>query len=214
MLQARVQPFLSTPSLNRRACIRIACSKGFGVKPKAVPKPRKDQPAPEPCPCDSGKAYKNCCGPVHRGERIALTPEDTLRARFAAFCKGEADYIISTTHPDFHVNHYQISTPGGAEERLRQDAATACNRFAYTGLRVLASEPGDSELDGYVSFEYLSRSRSAPGAPLTAQEASDTAGWNRTAEKCKFVQAPNGVWQFADYQTTTFDASMLAGLPK
>lgn len=30
-------------------------------------------------------ASQNCCGPYHRSEALAPTPEATLRARFAAF---------------------------------------------------------------------------------------------------------------------------------
>ncbi|EFJ52981.1 hypothetical protein VOLCADRAFT_102602 [Volvox carteri f. nagariensis] len=211
MLCAQGAPFRCAPRQGR-LCIVQAATKGFGAKPKAVPKPKKDNPAPEPCPCDSGKAYKNCCGAVHRGETVAATPEATLRARFSAFVKGEADYLITTTHPDYHVNHYQVPIPGGAVERLREDVAGACNKFAFTGLRVVGAEPGVNEYEGYVSFEYLSRKRSAPGAPVTEEEVRDTTAWSRTAERCRFLRTSSGTWQFVDYQTATFDSSMLGGL--
>ncbi len=50
------------------------------------------------CPCHSGKAYTECCGPYHRGKE----PENALalmRSRYAAYALGLPDYIIKTTHP-------------------------------------------------------------------------------------------------------------------
>lgn len=35
----------------------------------------------------------------------------------------------------------------------------------------------------YVAYEYLSRKRSAPGAPITEAEVKDAAAWSRTAER-------------------------------
>ncbi|KXZ46901.1 hypothetical protein GPECTOR_39g395 [Gonium pectorale] len=105
-----------------------------------------------------------------------------------------------------------VPTPGGAAERLREDVAAGCNKFAYTGLKIVGTEPGVNEYEGYVSFEYLFRKRSAPGAPLTEEELKDTTAWSRTAERCRFLRTQSGVWQFVDYQTATFDAGMLGGI--
>ncbi|GIL89723.1 hypothetical protein Vretimale_16614 [Volvox reticuliferus] len=212
MLRAQMVPARCVSRQSRQLVTQAVLSKGFGAKPKVAPKPKKDQPVPEPCPCDSGKAYKKCCGAVHRGDAVASTPEATLRARFSAYVKGNAEYLIGTTHPDYHVNHYQVPTPGGAPERLREDVAGACDKFAFTGLRIVGTEPGVNDYEGYVSFEYLSRKRSAPGAPVTEEEVRDTTAWSRTAERCRFLRTSNDVWQFVDYQTATFDSSMLGGL--
>ncbi|WP_036319678.1 YchJ family protein [Microbacterium indicum] len=51
------------------------------------------------CPCGSGLAYDACCGALHRGERQAETPEQLMRARYAAFAKRDAFYLARTWHP-------------------------------------------------------------------------------------------------------------------
>jgi SEC-C motif domain protein len=53
-----------------------------------------------PCPCTSGRPYAACCGPLHRGDREADTPEALMRSRFAAFALADAEYLWRTLHPD------------------------------------------------------------------------------------------------------------------
>ncbi len=55
---------------------------------------------PKLCPCTSGDAYAACCGPLHKGEREATTPEALMRSRFAAFAMGDAEYLWRTLHPE------------------------------------------------------------------------------------------------------------------
>jgi SEC-C motif-containing protein len=50
------------------------------------------------CPCGS-PAYDDCCGPLHRGEAQAATPEQLMRSRFSAFALGDADHLWRTWHP-------------------------------------------------------------------------------------------------------------------
>jgi SEC-C motif-containing protein len=52
------------------------------------------------CPCGSGDAYGKCCGPYHRGDADPETPEELMRSRYAAYAKGDVDYIVETTDPD------------------------------------------------------------------------------------------------------------------
>ncbi len=55
------------------------------------------------CPCHSGRRYAECCRPLHRGAREAATPDELMRARYAAFARGEVDYLaktLATDHPD------------------------------------------------------------------------------------------------------------------
>lgn len=51
-----------------------------------------------PCPCGSGRKYKTCCRPLHRGQP-APSPEALMRARYTAYTLDLADYIVATTHP-------------------------------------------------------------------------------------------------------------------
>ena len=52
------------------------------------------------CPCHSGRRYAECCGPLHRGARAAATPEELMRSRYAAFARGDVDYLVTTLTAD------------------------------------------------------------------------------------------------------------------
>ncbi|NYD65908.1 YchJ family protein [Agromyces atrinae] len=51
------------------------------------------------CPCLSGLTWGECCGPLHRGERVAPTAVQLMRSRFSAFAVSDADYLVRTWHP-------------------------------------------------------------------------------------------------------------------
>jgi SEC-C motif-containing protein len=56
-----------------------------------------------PCPCDSGRKYKKCCGIFHKGA-LPKTAEQLMRSRYSAFAAANFKYIIKTTHkqnPDY-----------------------------------------------------------------------------------------------------------------
>ena len=50
------------------------------------------------CPCCSGKSYAACCQPFHDGAEPE-TCEQVMRARYCAFVKGEAPFLMRTSHP-------------------------------------------------------------------------------------------------------------------
>lgn len=52
-----------------------------------------------PCCCDSDKPYRQCCQPWHLGAP-ALTPEQLMRSRYAAFVLRLPAYLLNTWHPD------------------------------------------------------------------------------------------------------------------
>lgn len=58
-----------------------------------------DDKGGESCPCGSGRAYGNCCEPLHRGTANAETAEAVMRARYCAFVKKEIDYLDRSYHP-------------------------------------------------------------------------------------------------------------------
>lgn len=51
------------------------------------------------CPCGLPQPYDDCCGPYHRGEAAAPTPERLMRSRYSAFAVGDAAYLLRTWHP-------------------------------------------------------------------------------------------------------------------
>ncbi len=50
----------------------------------------------EKCPCGSGRAYDECCGPYIAGSLAAPTAEALMRSRYTAYVKSKVDYIVST----------------------------------------------------------------------------------------------------------------------
>lgn len=65
-----------------------------------MPKKRRRRKHPRRCPCGLNRPYRDCCGRFHRGEAAPETPVELMRSRYAAYAKGEVDYIIETTDPE------------------------------------------------------------------------------------------------------------------
>lgn len=96
-----------------------------------------------PCPCGSGKKYKQCCAIYHKG----ALPPDALRlmkSRYSAYAAGQSAYIVKTTHP---------SNPDFTTDikKWKQEIETFCDYTAFNGLKILDFiENGDT---AYVAFE-------------------------------------------------------------
>lgn len=122
-----------------------------------------------PCPCGSGNAYADCCGALHRGERQAATAEELMRSRYAAFARGEVDYLIATWHPEKRDG---LDPRSLAESGLR-----------WVGLTILDAVDGGPEDDrGVVEFE-------------ARYQAGATTGVMR--ERSRFVRIA-GAWYYLD----------------
>ncbi|CRZ15580.1 YchJ family protein [Mycolicibacterium neworleansense] len=52
------------------------------------------------CPCGTGRAYPECCGPLHAGAHPATTAVALMRSRFSAFAVGDVRYLLTSWHPD------------------------------------------------------------------------------------------------------------------
>lgn len=52
------------------------------------------------CPCESGKAYQECCALYHLGRLLPENAEQLMRSRYAAYALHYIDYIIETTVPN------------------------------------------------------------------------------------------------------------------
>ncbi len=53
------------------------------------------QPDLAACPCGSGRAFADCCGPLIAGA-AAPTAEALMRSRYTAHVRGAVDYIVDT----------------------------------------------------------------------------------------------------------------------
>jgi SEC-C motif domain protein len=116
----------------------------------------------DPCPCGGG-AYAACCGPCHAGGE-APTAEALMRSRYSAFARGDAAYLIRTSHP-----HLRART---SVRDLRPSFAAG-----WCGLEILAvAGGGPGDRTGEVRFRARHRTgvleecsrfvRSADGAWL------------------------------------------------
>jgi SEC-C motif domain protein len=104
--------------------------------------------AKDACPCRSGRLYKACCEPFHRGALEAPDAEALMRSRFAAFAKKEVDYLFRTLHPDHEDRQHDRA------DVLRSLKASASN-FRYAGLAILDRREPDEE--GIAQVLFLAR---------------------------------------------------------
>jgi SEC-C motif-containing protein len=89
-----------------------------------------------PCPCGSGAGYHVCCEPLHHGERQAATAEELMRSRYAAYARGDADYLFRSWHP-----------------RTRPSEVTVDPGLVWTSLEVTDTVAGGHDDDrGEVEF--------------------------------------------------------------
>jgi SEC-C motif-containing protein len=83
--------------------------------------------AKTPCPCHSGRAYGDCCGPWHAGlaqGKHAPTPEALMRSRYSAYVLGLLDYLLATWHPSTAPGDLELPPVKWLELEIRQAQAT------------------------------------------------------------------------------------------
>lgn len=94
------------------------------------------------CPCGSGFALADCCGPYLAGTATPPTAEALMRSRYTAHVRGAVDYLIQTWHP---------------RERaagLREDLLAMGGRIRWLGLEVLSTHQGqEGDKLGKVTFK-------------------------------------------------------------
>jgi SEC-C motif domain protein len=80
----------------------------------------------QPCPCGSGKAYLDCCQPIH-AHVSAPTPEALMRSRYSAYVLGLVDYLLATWHPSTAPGDLELGFTKwlGLEVRNAQDQGDA-----------------------------------------------------------------------------------------
>ena len=96
-----------------------------------------------PCPCHSGKKYKQCCQPYHKGI-VPATALLLMRTRYSAYALGLADYIMKTTHPN---------NPDFTEDRVNWGKSILhfSQNTVFEGLKI--TEFIDGENEAFVTFE-------------------------------------------------------------
>lgn len=106
------------------------------------------------CPCGTGKAYGECCGPLHAGTAGADTAEALMRSRYSAFALGDAAYLLRTWHPETRPARLDL-------DRDRR----------WTGLEILETSGGTAfHSSGTVAFRARYRDPEGPGAQEETSE--------------------------------------------
>ncbi|MBI1194219.1 MAG: YchJ family protein [Gammaproteobacteria bacterium] len=123
------------------------------------------------CPCQSGKDYAECCGPIIEGERPAATAEALMRSRYSAFAKAAPEYLETSLHPD-HRSDYDAS----ATKKWSEDSQ-------WSGLEIIATEAG-GENDDTGMVEFIASYRY-------------NGGHHRHHEKASFEKV-DGIWYYTD----------------
>lgn len=120
-----------------------------------------------PCPCTSGRAFDECCGPYLAGTKSPPTAEALMRSRYAAFATANMDYLQDTL------------LPGTRDDFDRASATEWARSSEWTGLTVKAVENG-GEADGEGFVEFVARYRQNGADQLhheTARFVKQNARW-------------------------------------
>ncbi|WP_119678802.1 YchJ family protein [Indioceanicola profundi] len=95
----------------------------------------------EKCPCGSGRAFADCCGPYLAGERPAPTAEALMRSRYSAFAVQNIDYLEETLLPETR------------DDFDRANVTEWAKSSEWTGLEVKSTEKGrEGDEEGWVEF--------------------------------------------------------------
>ena len=95
-----------------------------------------------PCPCGGG-LYRDCCGPLHRGDQRAQTAEQLMRSRYSAFVREELDYLLATHPEEDRAAHVR-----------RAELRRSCRQTRWQGLTLGdVCDGGADDLEGTVAFE-------------------------------------------------------------
>jgi len=93
------------------------------------------------CPCGSGRAYEDCCGPYISGAAKPGTASALMRARYTAYALKEIDFIVATCLRD-------------EEHGIDIDATRRWSeRSKWLGLRIVKTDKGSADdEEGTVEF--------------------------------------------------------------
>ena len=125
----------------------------------------------DPCPCQSGKSFGECCGPILGGAAKAETAEAVMRARYSSYVTGDIKFL-------------KTSATKAVQEEFDEESSKAWSKAArWHGLEIISTEKGGpSDDEGVVEFRAL-------------YSANDE--FCNHHEVSRFVREADG-WKFAD----------------
>lgn len=106
------------------------------------------------CPCQSGRAYAQCCAPLHRGDAFAETAEALMRSRYSAYVRGDADYLIATWHASTRPPALDFGDAGATR---------------WLGLEVRRHQPHDAS---HARVEFVARYKVGGASAVRLHEIS------------------------------------------
>ena len=132
-------------------------------------------PAKDECPCGTRRPYAACCQPYHAGRREPPDAESLMRSRYAAFARGEPDYLWRTLHEE-HPD--RARDPAEVTRALRETIRT----FKYMGLTILETRAADADGIARVLFwaRIFEKGRERSFVELS-EFAHDGEGWRYLA---------------------------------
>ncbi len=98
------------------------------------------------CPCGSKLDYGQCCEPVIRGSRQALTAEELMRSRYTAYANVEIDYLLESIHSS-QRDDYDLKSARRWAEKSQWD-----------GIQIISTE-GGGEQDSQGKVEFIAHYR-------------------------------------------------------
>lgn len=130
--------------------------------------PRRSRKArPTTCPCGTGAAYTDCCGPLHAGAEAA-TAEALMRSRYSAFAVGDEAHLLRTWHPATRPDRIGLA----ADDRR------------WTGLAILETTGGSPlHTRGTVRF------RASYGDPEGPGSQTENSAFERIGSQWYYVDA-------------------------
>ena len=166
-------------------------NRGFGAPPptleEVVSKFRTympDDADDQECPChtSSGLLYKDCCKPLHQGEKLCLRMTDVLKSRYTAFKFRNIAHVIRTTHPT--CRDYRKDLVTWAKDLNKEGMFDS---YEFVKLEAGSEEfNSGNENEGYVNFK------------VTLQAKDSTKQETIISERSTFVRNPNdGSWTYS-----------------
>lgn len=125
---------------------------------------------PPSCPCQSARAYADCCGPFHLHRKNPASAEELMRSRYSAYVLHEIDYIVETTVP--------------AQQHLLNKAALSAwsRETEWLGLDVLRHVPNIGKRHAQV--EFVAHFRDSDGQ---AQQHRELSAFVKTDGRWYFI---------------------------
>ncbi|MBL4613944.1 MAG: YchJ family protein [Magnetovibrio sp.] len=70
------------------------------------------------CPCNSGKDFDTCCGPILDGSVKSDTAEALMRSRYTAHVKGNFEHVANTHAPEAQAS-YNVSAAKAQSKKTK-----------------------------------------------------------------------------------------------